>query len=69
MLAQKLAETANLFREREVDNLQNLIYSNDSTDYSEEGLDTFRYDTHPSKLEWFLRPTSKRLLKKKFVTG
>ena len=60
-----------LFREREVDNIQNLIYATESTEdiYDEKVIDSNRYTAPKVKLEMFKRPTVKRLLKKRFVTG
>ena len=63
-----------LFREREVDNLQKLIYGEGSEDQdtaeeSENIIDCNRFDVHPSKLEMYLDPQMKKLLKSKFITG
>ena len=63
-----------LFREKEVDNLANMIYGEDqetAVDDYEAGLvvDTNRYDVHPKKLDFYLDPSVKKLLKSKFVTG
>ena len=60
-----------LFREREVNNIQNLIYATESTEdiYDEKVIDSNRYTAPKVKLEMFKRPTVKRLLKKRFVTG
>lgn len=71
---QKATEKQNLFREREVDNLQALIYGDQSTidTYDEDEnylVDTNRFDVNHAKLEIYLRPEVKRLLKTKFVTG
>lgn len=77
---QRKQDQQTLFREREVQNLRDLIYgkidSAATTDYEEEQplddsliVDTNRYDVHPSKLEFYLQPDVKKLLKSKFVTG
>lgn len=72
---QRKADQQSLFREREVQNLRDLIYGQIEGASTEEELDdslivdTNRYDVHPSKLEVYLQPTIKKLLKSKFVTG
>lgn len=60
-----------LFREKEVENLHNLIYATESNEdiYDEKVIDSNRYTAPKVKLEMFKRPTIKRLLKKRFVTG
>lgn len=70
-----------LYREREVDNLMNMIYGAssmmDSTDADQDdddemeggALDTNRYDVAPQKLSMYKNPAVKRKLKLKFVTG
>ena len=63
-----------LFREKEVQSLRDLIYgtieSEQTTgDEDEFIVDTSRYDVHPSKLEIYTQPDIKRVLKTKFVTG
>ena len=69
-----------VFREREVDNLMNMIYSNadaktdvDMTeDYDEEDegvIDTNRFDVAQEKLAMYKQGPVKRKLKSKFVTG
>lgn len=63
--------TQALFREREVDNLQNLIYNQDSTtDYMDEhAIDSTRFTAPKAKLQLFTRKSVKKLVKKRFVTG
>ena len=60
-------------REREIDNLQNLIYGDSIEDQETEAesdvLDCNRYDVNRNKLEQYLRPEYKKLLKSKFITG
>ena len=70
-----------VFREREVDNLISMIYSNTDAqtdvdmageDYEEEDegvIDTYRYDVAPEKLSMYKLGSVKRKLKSKFVTG
>jgi hypothetical protein len=62
-----------LYREREVDSLQQLIYGpsdEKNVDFpSETAFDTNRYDVAALKLEIFKKPSLKRQLKSKFVTG
>lgn len=58
-----------LFREREVDNLNSLIYSQQSERLGEEYVDSNRYDINPQKLQMFRSPAMKKALKAKFVTG
>lgn len=57
-----------LFREREVDNLTSLIYTNQA-EISEKLTDCNRYDTAPEKLQMFRSAAMKKALKAKFVTG
>ena len=69
-----------LFRERQVDDLHALIYGK-STDQQEylggqifddvQALDTEtnRFDGNPLRFKSFARPSTKRLLKKRFITG
>lgn len=67
---QKLKAQLN-FREREVDNLQNLIYGNEGQNdwASEETIDSNRFTAPKVKLELFKRKAMKKLVKKRFVTG
>ena len=64
-----------MFKEREVDNLMNLIYGESAgmetsaDDEDTERPDTNRYDSGLDKLSMFTRPAVKRKLKSKFVTG
>jgi hypothetical protein len=61
-----------LFREREVDNLQNLIYGTDTTnDYSRDDaqIDSNRFAAPKAKLQLFTHKSMKKLVKKRFVTG
>ena len=59
-----------LFREREVDNLHNIIYNNDATpENNENANDCNRYDVNPQKLKMFANASVKKALKAKFVTG
>lgn len=60
-----------LFREREVENLQNMIYNSESTDdlSNEHAIDSNRFTAPRPKLELYKRSSVKRLLKKRFVTG
>lgn len=72
---QRKKDQQSFYREREVQNLKDLIYG--AIDSEKEELnddesfivDTNRYDVHFSKLEIYLIPDVKRLLKSKFVTG
>lgn len=72
---QRKKDQQSLFREREVQNLRDMIYGdldgNTTAEDIEESLivDTNRYDVHPSKLEMYSQPDMKKLLKSKFVTG
>ena len=68
---QKMMDQQTLFREKEVDNLQALIYGegNDNQEGPLLEIDTFRYDSNPAKLDRYKSRGFKRLLKKKFVTG
>ncbi len=71
---QRNKDRQSLYREREVQNLRDLIYGqidNDELPTEDDSLivDTNRYDVHPSKLEHFTHPDLKKLLKSKFVTG
>lgn len=67
----------NLFRERQVDSIQELIYGKPKEDkqnaiYAGDSVlefDSFRFDVNPLKLEQYAQKDYKRLLKKKFVTG
>ena len=58
-------------REREIDNLQNLIYGysieDQETEAESDVLDCNRYDVNRNKLEQYLRPEYKKLLKSKFL--
>ena len=69
-----------LFREREVDNLMNMIYgasatmdtASDDDDFDDDdggALDSNRFDVAAGKLAMYKRPVVKRKLKSKFVTG
>jgi len=70
---QRKQDQQQLFREKEVQSLRDLIYGQleqQSTDEDDSLLvDTNRYDVHPSKLELYTQPDVKRILKSKFVTG
>lgn len=72
---QRNIDRQSLFREREVQNLRDLIYGeiNKEEDLPTEDesliVDSNRYDVHHSKLEQFTYPNVKKLLKSKFVTG
>lgn len=68
--ANEKIKDASLFREKEVDNLSQLIY-NSKTEEIPDGsiVDTNRYDVSPTKLEVFRSPALKKILKSKFVTG
>ena len=74
---QRKRDQQSLYREREVQNLRDMIYGaieSDATTYGETFddsliVDTNRYDVHPSKLELYTDPDMKKLLKSKFVTG
>ena len=72
---QRKIDQQSIFREKEVQNLRDLIYGTiDSTSAEEEEqddliVDTHRYDVHHSKLEIYLKTDVKKLLKSKFVTG
>ena len=81
MIIDKFEEQRNLdrqtlFREREVQNLRDLIYgklNNDEDDFRTEDesliVDSNRYDVHHSKLEHYTNADVKKMLKSKFVTG
>lgn len=59
-----------LFREREVDNLHNLIYNSQTVpENNENANDCNRYDVNPQKLRIFANANLKKALKAKFVTG
>ena len=59
-----------LFREKEVDNLTNLIYGHTGNDAdSELRIDSNRYDVNPERLKIFRSAAMKKALKQKFVTG
>ena len=75
---QKKETLQTLFRERQVDNLSNLIYGSPKEDNNDEEIetdasslehDTNRYDVNPMKLSIYKQVNYKKLLKKKFVTG
>lgn len=72
---QRNLDRQSLFREREVQNLRDLIYGEinkeDDLPTEDESLivDSNRFDVHHSKLEQFTYPSVKKLLKSKFVTG
>lgn len=74
---QRKKDQQSLYREREVQNLRDMIYGDIDSDAitSAENfddsliVDTNRYDVHPSKLELYTDPDMKKLLKSKFVTG
>ena len=74
---QRKKDLQSLYREREVQNLRDMIYGDIDSDAitSAENfddsliVDTNRYDVHPSKLELYTEPDMKKLLKSKFVTG
>jgi len=59
---------ADLYREREVDNLHSMIYG-DKMEEDEATVDTARFDTADKTLQRYLQPAMKRALKRKFVTG
>ena len=73
----------NLFRERQVDSLIEMIYGrmgnsfedknngydSDQDDEAQAHLDSYRYDVAAEKLNMFSNPAVKRKLKTKFVTG
>lgn len=66
---EKLNEQS-LFREREVDNLHNIIYNNQTAPENDENTkDCNRYDVNPAKLRMFANVNLKKALKAKFVTG
>lgn len=66
---QKMASES-LFREKEVDNLTNLIYGSSGLEGDNElRTDTYRYDVNPERLKIFRSPAMKKALKQKFVTG
>ena len=64
-----------LFREREVDNLMNMIYNDKSEDFgesddeNEDVVDCNRYDVAPEKLTMYRETAVKKKLKSRFVTG
>jgi hypothetical protein len=62
-----------LFKEKQVDNLMNMIYSPEGGEQtvadSDEALDTNRYDVAEAKLAMYRRKAVKRKLKQRFVTG
>ena len=65
-----------LFREREVDNLMNMIYGDKAdeqtgheSDDDEDVIDCNRYDVAPEKLTMYREKAVKRKLKSRFVTG
>lgn len=71
---QKEINKQNLFRERQVDNIQELIYGKPKEENKAPGdsgleFDSFRFDVNPLKLEQYGLKSHKKLLKKKFVTG
>jgi hypothetical protein len=74
---QRKRDQQSLYREREVQNLRDMIYGAIDSDATTSGetfddsliVDTNRYDVHPSKLELYTDPDMKKLLKSKFVTG
>ena len=74
---QRKRDQQSLYREREVQNLRDMIYGAIESDATTSGetfddsliVDTNRYDVHPSKLELYTDPDMKKLLKSKFVTG
>jgi hypothetical protein len=74
---QRKKDLQSLYREREVQNLRDMIYGSIDTDATTSGenfedsliVDTNRYDVHPSKLELYTDSDMKKLLKSKFVTG
>ena len=74
---QRKRDQQSLYREREVQNLRDMIYGAIDFDATTSGetfddsliVDTNRYDVHPSKLELYTDPDMKKLLKSKFVTG
>lgn len=67
------ADQQTLFRERQVDNLQKLIYESKVDPFedveTEDITDTNRYDVHRAKLEKFRNGALKKHLKSRFVTG
>ena len=73
---QRNLDRQTLFREREVQNLRDLIYGkvnqeDEAAATEDESLvvDSNRYDVHHAKLEHFTHPDLKKLIKSKFVTG
>lgn len=60
-----------LYRERQVDNLQNLIYTEETAEDTsdERAIDSNRYLPSRAKLELFKRKSMKKLVKRRFVTG
>jgi hypothetical protein len=74
---QRKRDQQSIYREREVQNLRDMIYGAIDFDATTSGetfddsliVDTNRYDVHPSKLELYTDPDMKKLLKSKFVTG
>ena len=67
-----------LFREREVDNLMNMIYNDKTEDCAEyesddeeneDVIDCNRYDVAPEKLTMYKETAVKKKLKSRFVTG
>ena len=70
LMAEKSNAAQTLFRERQVDNIQDLIYGDqESTETGGSLFDCQRFDVHPSKLLKYRQKPYKKLLKKKFVTG
>lgn len=72
---QRKEDRQTLFREKEVQNLSDMIYGygeqkeDEDTQDTEYMMDCYRYDVHPTRLERYLNPSVKKLLKSKFITG
>ena len=71
---QRLQDRQSLFREKEVVNLQSMIYNEinkeeEDLEDSEYIVDTNRYEVSQVKLQKYLIKDVKKLLKSKFVTG
>ncbi|CDW84912.1 bms1l protein [Stylonychia lemnae] len=72
---QRLKDKQSLYREREVQSLQSMIYNEinkEDEDYQEDTeyiVDTNRYEVSQVKLQMYLNKDVKKLLKSKFVTG
>lgn len=71
---QRLQDRQSLYREKEVVNLQSMIYNEinkeeEDLEDSEYIVDTNRYEVSQVKLQKYLIKDVKKLLKSKFVTG